>query len=54
MRNVGKKLFYENVLKVLIFGLLVRTGTINDFSYLDWVLGSYWHCYVFQVNDQLG
>ena len=37
--------------KVLIFGLLVRTGTINYFSYYDWVLGSYWHSYLFQAND---
>ena len=32
MRNVAKKRFSANVPKVLIFGLLVRTGTINDFS----------------------
>ena len=40
MRNVAKKHFSTNVPKVLIFGLLVRTGTMNDFSYYDWVLGS--------------
>ena len=28
----GQKCFSANVSKVLIFGLLVRTGTINDFS----------------------
>ena len=33
MRNVAEKCFSANVLKVLIFGLLVRTGTINDFLY---------------------
>ena len=33
MRNVAEKCFSANVPKVLIFGLLVRTGTINDFSY---------------------
>ena len=32
-RNVAEKCFSANVPKVLIFGLLVRTGTINDFSY---------------------
>ena len=32
MRNVAKKCFSANLPKVLIFGLLVRTGTINDFS----------------------
>ena len=31
MRNMAKKSFSANVPKVLIFGLLVRTGTINDF-----------------------
>ena len=33
MRNVAEKYFTVNVPKVLIFGLLVRTGTTNDFSY---------------------
>ena len=32
-RNVAEKCFSANVPKVVIFGLLVRTGTINDFSY---------------------
>ena len=32
IRNVAKKCFSANVPKVLIFGLLVRTGIINDFS----------------------
>ena len=31
--NVAKKCFSANVPKVLIFVLLVRTGTINEFSY---------------------
>ena len=31
-RNVAEKCFSANVPKVLIFGLLIRTGTINDFS----------------------
>ena len=46
MRNVTKKCFSANVPKVLIFGLPVRTGTINDFSCKDWVLGSYWQSYM--------
>ena len=34
MRNVAeKKCFSANVPKVLIFGLLVWTATINDFSF---------------------
>ena len=33
MRNVAKKCFSVNVPKVLIFGPLVRTGTLNGFSY---------------------
>ena len=32
-RNVAKKCFSANVPKLLIFGLLVRIGTINDFSH---------------------
>ena len=32
IRNVAKQCFSANVPTVLIFGLLVRTGTINDFS----------------------
>ena len=40
-RNVAEKCFSENAPKVLIFGLVVRTGTINDFSYWDWVLQSW-------------
>ena len=32
LRNVAEKCFSADVPKVLIFGLLVRTGTINDFS----------------------
>ena len=32
MRNLAKKYFSANVPKVLIFGMLVRTGTISDFS----------------------
>ena len=32
MRNLAKKCFSANVPKVLFFGLLVRTGTISDFS----------------------
>ena len=32
-RNVAENCFSANVPKVLIFGLLVRTGTINDFPY---------------------
>ena len=51
VRNVAEKWFSADVPKVLIFGLLVRKGTINDFSYYDWVLGSYWHSYLFQAND---
>ena len=31
-RNVAEKCFSAKVPKVLIFGLLIRTGTINDFS----------------------
>ena len=31
-RNVAEKCYSANVPKVLIFGLLIRTGTINDFS----------------------
>ena len=31
MRNAAKKCFSVNMRKVLIFGLLVRTGTINNF-----------------------
>ena len=53
MRNVAKKCFSANVPKVFIFGLPVRTGTINDFSCKDWVLGSYWHSYMFQANDHM-
>ena len=52
-RNVAENCFSANVPKVLIFGLLVRTGTINDFSYWDWVLGSYWYSYLFQANDHM-
>ena len=33
MRNVVEKCFSANVPKVLIFVLLLRTETINDFSY---------------------
>ena len=33
MRNVAEKCFSANLPKVLIFLLLLRTGTINDFSY---------------------
>ena len=40
-RNMAKKCFSANVSKVLIFGLLFRSGAINDFSYQDWVLGCY-------------
>ena len=32
-RNVAENCFSANVPKVLNIGLLVRTGTINDFSY---------------------
>ena len=53
MRNVAEKCFTVNVLKVLFFGLLLRTGTINDFLHSDWVLGSYWHSYLFQANDHM-
>ena len=52
-RNVAEKCFPANVPKVLIFDFLVRTGTINEFSYYDWVLDSYWHSYLFQVNDHM-
>ena len=38
IRNVSEKFFSANVPKVIIFGLLVRTGTINDFSYQDSIL----------------
>ena len=33
MGNVAEKCVSAKVRKVLIFGFLVRTGTINDFSY---------------------
>ena len=38
MRNIGKKCFCANVPKVLIFGMVARTVTINGFSYKYWVL----------------
>ena len=50
IRNMAKKYFSAKVPKVLIFGLLVRTGTRIAFSYYDWVLGSYWHSYLFQAK----
>ena len=40
MRNMAKKCFSANV-SLSIFGLLFQTGTINNFSYQDWVLGCY-------------
>ena len=46
MRNVAEMCFSANVPKA-------RTGKINDFSYWDWVLGSYWYSYLFQVNDHM-
>ena len=52
MRNIAKKCFSVNVPKVLIFGMLVCIGKINDFSYYDWVLDSYWHTYLFHAKSK--
>ena len=49
MRNMGKKCFVANEQKVLIFGLLARTLTINN---LLKGLGT-WHSYLLQSNDHM-